>query len=107
MGNGGAGPAVVKVWIFQKGNGQLRVDPSPFVVRQGDSLQFINLTGTPAEARFEREQYEGAAPVVIKPGRNDPSVRIVANPGTYIEYDVTIGNTYADGGSKPGGIVDP
>jgi hypothetical protein len=27
--------------------------------------------------------------------------------GVYFEYDVVVAGHYADGGSKPGGIIDP
>jgi hypothetical protein len=37
-----------------------------------------------------------------------PDLRVVAESPIFFEYDVTLdGGGYAEGGSKPGGIVDP
>jgi hypothetical protein len=99
-----------KIWIFRKGSGQLRVHPSPVVIGKGATVTIYNLTGQDATAVFPDR--------TIVDSNNKPEITIRANACTegltvlapsksYFEYEVKAGGNYADGGSKPGGWVDP
>ena len=99
--------APVKIWIFRKGNGQLRVHPSPVVLSRGEVFRIKNLATADATASFPADIVEDAARVGIAAGGASQDLRVVAARSVYFEYDVTVGGDYADGGSKPGGIVDP
>lgn len=102
----------VKAFIFRKGNGQLRVHPSPVVLEKGDDLVLVNLTRRPGMATFDTTVEGCAGDKKQVPLDEDPTkpatVKIAANPpNRYFEYDVVVDGYYAEGGSKPGGIVDP
>jgi plastocyanin len=103
-------PKTVKVWIFQKRNGQLRVDPSPVVVRQGDTISWINISGV-AGARAEFEEgviKEGTGVDIPDDCRKAGAATVIGKAGTYFEYELPFENgQYAEGNSKPGGIIDP
>lgn len=107
MGNGAA--IVGKAWIFRKGNGQLRVHPSPVVVQPGQPFILINLVDTLAKVTFQDDVVEGGRDFDVPacPAGTKRLVVVADPPKKYFEYDVKIGDQYADGGSKPGGIIDP
>jgi hypothetical protein len=75
-------------------------------VLSGEPFRIRNLATAEAMALFPPGTVEDAR-VTIASGGTSPDLRVVAERCRYFEYDVTIGNDYADGGSKPGGIVDP
>jgi hypothetical protein len=98
----------VRICIFRKGSGQLRVHPSPVLLTSGESFRIRNLAAAEATARFPPEIVEEGERVSIPSGETSRDLRVrPQRTPTYFEYDVTIGNDYAEGGSKPGGIVDP
>jgi len=97
--------AATKVWIFRKGSGQLKVHPSPVLLSRGEAFTIKNLANGAATVKFPPESVDGG-PVEITAGGTSRELRASQKPG-YFEYDVAIGNEYADGGSKPGGIIDP
>ena len=102
--------APTKVWIFRKGNGQLRVHPSPVVLKTGETFRIRNVTAATVTATFPAGTVETAEkePIRIPQGETSPDLRVAARPGIYFEYDVVLASgEYAEGGSKPGGIVDP
>jgi hypothetical protein len=102
MPNGTVVPT--KIWIFRKGNGQLRVHPSPVLLEGGTAFRIRNLTNEEAVVTFPGREIDKDARIAPK-GLSDPLVAVA--PSTYFEYDVLVGGHYADGGSKPGGIIDP
>jgi hypothetical protein len=101
-------PAPTKIWILRKGNGQLRVHPSPVLLSSGETFVIRNLCGADAVASFPSNIVAGGEKVGIPAGGCSPGLGVPPQrTSTYFEYDVTVGNEYAEGGSKPGGIVDP
>jgi len=100
-----ANSASTKVWIFRKGNGQLKAHPSPVLLRRGETFTIRNFTDTVAHATFPPESIDNGS-VEIAAGALSVDLELGQKQG-YFEYDVAIGNQYADGGSKPGGIIDP
>ena len=108
MTNPMSNTAPIKIWIFRKGNGQLRVHPSPVLLNGDELFRIRNLTGADATASFPSGIVDDAIGVTIHPGATSQDLQVKRQPtSTYFEYEVTAGNDYADGGSKPGGIVDP
>jgi len=103
--------APTKVWIVRKGNGQVRVHPSPVQLRRGETFRINNLTDVNTTAIFPRGTVVGPAGVmeVITTRMSlSPDLQVVADRPLFFEYDVLLdGGGYAEGGSKPGGIVDP
>lgn len=100
--------APTKIWIFRKGNGQVRAHPSPVVFRAGESFRIRNVTSAQAVATFAPGTIEKEPRVPIPPGETSPDLKVIAPAGVYFEYDVVLASgEYAEGGSKPGGIVDP
>ena len=99
-----------KVWIVRKGNGQVRVHPSPVQLSRGETFRIRNLTDVNTTAIFPAGTVVGPAGGQVPTGRMSfsPDLRVVAASPLYFEYDVTLdGGGYAEGGSKPGGIIDP
>jgi len=100
-----------KAWIIRKGNGQLQVYPSPVVLKIDETFKIRNLTDSDATAVFPDGTVvgpNGEPRVSIRAGKCDPDLKVVAKEPKYFEYDVTLGRgLYAEGGSKPGGIIDP
>jgi hypothetical protein len=97
-----------KAWIFRKGNGQLRVHPSPVILNSGETFTMGNLSGALASVTFPENTVVGPDGVQVRiADKYSPDLRVVAKEPIYFEYDVVAGGQYADGGSKPGGIVDP
>jgi hypothetical protein len=102
----------VKAFIFRKGSGQLKVHPSPVILGRGDNLVLVNLTGQAGTATFDTTVdgcSGGKKQETLDPDPTKPTTVTIAGspPFRYFEYDVVIGGNYAEGGSKPGGIVDP
>ena len=102
-----------KVWVFRKKNGQWRVHPSPVHLQAGETFTIRNLTDTQAEVSFAPRTIQLANPGDPK-GRTIPArdtsadLVVVAAGPTYFEYDVTLpSDEYAEGGSRPGAIIDP
>jgi hypothetical protein len=97
-----------KIWILRKGNGQLRAHPSPVVLSSGGTFTIRNLTSADATASFPSSIVAQGAKVSVPAGSTSGNLQVLPQrTPTYFEYDVTIGSEYAEGGSKPGGIVDP
>lgn len=100
--------AATKIWIFRKGNGQVRAHPSPVVLRAGEIFSIRNVTAAPAVATFSPGTIEKEPRVSIPAGGTSPDLKVMAPAGVYFEYDVVLASgEYAEGGSRPGGIVDP
>jgi hypothetical protein len=97
-------PVPTKIWIFRKGNGQLRVHPSPVLLGRDQAFRIRNLTDEDAVVTFPGREVDKDARIAPR-SLSDPLVAVA--PSTYFEYDVLVGGHYADGGSKPGGIIDP
>jgi hypothetical protein len=96
------------VWIFRKGNGQLRVHPSPVVLKQDEAFTIANLAEADATVTFDAKDVRPAQDTIKSGGVGfGKTFTAIAPKGTYFEYTVTVNGQYADGGSKPGGIVDP
>jgi hypothetical protein len=101
------GTVATKIWIFRKGNGQWRVHPSPVKLRHDEEFVIQNLTDSDATVTF------GAAFVYPDAGRipehgKSGTFKVVGRAPVYFEYDVGFpGGEYAEGGSKPGAIIDP
>lgn len=97
-----------KIWILRKGNGQLRAHPSPVVLSSDEIFAIRNLTSAAATVSFPSSIVAKGAGVTMSPGGISGDLRVVRqDKPTYFEYEVTVGSEYAEGGSKPGGIVDP
>lgn len=99
-----------KVWIVRKGNGQVRVHPSPVQLHRGETFRIHNLTDVNTTAVFPSGTVVGPAGGQVPTGRMSvsPDLQVVAERPLFFEYDVLLeGGGYAEGGSKPGGIVDP
>ena len=95
-----------RIWIVRKGNGKVAVHPSPANLSHGGSFTIRNLTGHVATVNFGDK---GIDPSEARIAVGQPALFTVAAAAPpYFEYDVTLDNgDYAEGGSKPGGIVDP
>jgi hypothetical protein len=104
------------VWILRRGSGRRQVHPSPLRVRQGDTIRVKNWTPRAARVSFKPALYPlqqklrtPVSPVkaTIPTGRSRDFTVVV--PLGFFEYEVTFGSEllYAEGGSKPGVIVDP
>jgi len=102
--------APTKIWIFRKGNGLVKVHPSPVVLRVGETFRIRNVNAAAATATFPAGTIDEKEPVRVQipQGGTSPDLRVIARAGTYFEYAVVLASgEYAEGGSKPGGIVDP
>lgn len=98
--------AARRIWIFRKRNGQVRVHPSPAQLFSNQDVTIRNLTDQEAIVVFAGKEL-GPDRMSIPPREARP-FKVTARGPLYFEYDVTLANgEYAEGGSKPGGIVDP
>jgi hypothetical protein len=97
----------IRIWIIRRGNGRREVTPSPVRLDLGERFSIRNLAREDATITFPEGAIDLTAPVVRPGGTVEGTVR--ATPPVFFEYDVTFGrsNEYAEGGSKPGIIVDP
>jgi len=100
--------ASTRIWILRRGNGKVQVHPSPVNLRSGEEFTIRNLTETEVEVAFGTSSiHSDGAPI---PARETSGIfTVVASAPRYFEYDVTLPalNQYAEGGSKPGVIIDP
>ena len=100
-----SGMPVTRIWIIRRGNGKLQVAPSP--AHLAPEFTIRNLADADAEVVFD-PKYVSPPRATIGPGAVQAFGVIAAGPA-FFEYDVTLPRSgqYAEGGSKPGGIVDP
>lgn len=108
-----------KIWIVRRGNGKAQVHPSPAVLKPGGSFGIHNLTREEVFVAFPPDTIEpdGEMPVASKgpgPFNSIPPggiavYHVVARTAQFFEYKVTLPavDQYAEGGSKPGVIIDP
>jgi len=93
------------IWIVRKGNGQAHVYPSPAILKMGVAFQVINRTGEQADITFPAS-YVTPPTLCLPAGASGTATPITRDPA-YVEYDVAFpGGGYAEGGSKPGVIVE-
>lgn len=96
-----------RIWIVRKGNGKVEVHPSPAHLSHGGSFTIRNLTRNVATVNFPGKEIDPDT-ARIAAGQPSAPFTVGAAAPPYFEYDVTLDNgDYAEGGSKPGGIVDP
>jgi hypothetical protein len=101
------GNVPTKIWIVRRGNGKAEVHPSPVVLRPGEGFGIRNLTQDDADVVFPPRTI-GPEKTCI-PARQGSSYRVAPDEGyRFFEYDVTLPkvNQQAEGGSKPGVIID-
>jgi hypothetical protein len=108
-------PVTHEAWIVRRGSGKAQVHPSPLRARPGDRILLKNWTRDAAIVGPLTQLYvapeksavrTAATPVTIDPGAQ--ATFPVGSDAGFFEYDVTFGHgLYAEGGSKPGVIVDP
>jgi len=97
------------IWIFRKWSGQAVVYPSPAIMKEGSEVHIVNKTDEKATVVFPKG-FMKPAELTISPGRSRPATAKQASP--YFEYDVTFSRRgvvpvfYAEGGSKPGVIIE-
>jgi hypothetical protein len=100
--------------IIRAGNGQVRAVPSPAPLESGDDFWIKNWTDCPATVDFT------GVPVDPMRASIDPRAaakfKVRMEAAGYYEYNVTLVCTgkdnkkieqYAEGGSRPGLIIDP
>jgi len=102
------------IWIIRKNNGQLRVHPSPVVIDKTKQFKIQNLTPDDAQIDFPPNTVQdpgnnNSTCVVVAANRSSGALAVHGSCASqfYFEYAVTAGGHYAEGGSKPGGIIDP
>jgi hypothetical protein len=95
------------IWILRKGNGQAFVSPSPALLKEGCYVTVLNKTTDTASVSFPSGVIRPRA-FSIRPG-SSKKVEVLDTSG-YFEYDVSFKRAnppfYAEGGSKPGVIVE-
>lgn len=93
------------IWIFRKGNGQAVVSPSPAILKAGGEVWVVNKTGNEANVVFS-DEFMAPGTLCVPPGRSS-SARAKGVSG-YFEYDVYFDSraNYAEGGSRPGVIIE-
>ena len=96
----------IRIWIVRRGNGRAQVTPSPVHVAPGESFSIRNLTLEEARIAFPPDTIDLKAHA-IAPGGAAPA-KVLAGAPRFFEYDVilTRSGDYAEGGSKPGVIID-
>lgn len=94
-----------QIWIFRKGNGLVAVHPSPAVLKGNQEFRIVNTTGENAEVSFLSDLITPKQQTI----RPQSPATFAAGPGpNYVEYDVRLASGHlAEGGSKPGAIIDP
>ena len=118
-----------RIRIIRKGNGLVQVDPSRAILKSRQDFTIVNttnedavlgydpgaITTRPAGASRILETFAGqiqqtlvAKSLVEIPAHSSRDFTAGAGP-LYFEYDVLLlpSGQCAEGGSKPGGIVDP
>ena len=93
------------IWIFRKWNGQAVVYPSPAVLKVGRPFRIVNKTKETANVVFPSGR------IKLEKSSIPPDTWALAEankPSGYFEYEVHFGGPekYAEGGSKPGVIVE-
>ena len=113
-----------KIWVLRRGNGKAEVNPSPAVLRYEERFGIRNLTERTVEVVFppgtiisvpskgiRARRIKGIRARRIKtiPAGEIAVYRVVARGHQFFEYRVTLPavQQYAEGGSKPGVIIDP
>lgn len=96
------------IWIFRKWNGQAVVYPSPAILKAGSPVQIVNKTGEEANVAFP-VGFMSPKDLCIPPG--DAGTTTPTKTSDYFEYDVSFTRppgppSYAEGGSRPGVIVE-
>jgi len=96
----------IRIWIVRRGNGRAQVTPSPVHFVPGESFRIRNLTSEDVAVVFP----DGTIDLkdrTIPAGGTAPATVLAAAP-RFFEYDVTLprSGNYAEGGSKPGVIID-
>lgn len=96
----------IRVWIVRRGNGRAQVTPSPVQLPSGAAFSIRNLTDEDAQVAFAGHTVDPGS--VTIPARATVAATIVAPGPLFFEYDVrlTRSGNYAEGGSRPGVIVD-
>ena len=95
----------VRIRIIRKGNGLVQVLPYPAILRSGETFLIANASGEDAEIEFNSDLIQPKT-CAIPRGKAEP---FTAGKGpAYVEFDVELGGRdYAEGGSRPGAIIDP
>jgi hypothetical protein len=119
-----------RIRIYQKGNGLVQVDPSPAILRSGQTVAIVNTTDEEAVIGFDPAYISPSQPVVAEkremlasraratfvagdladiPPHGARDFTVVTKRPSYFEYEVLLlgSGRCAEGSSKPGGIVDP
>jgi hypothetical protein len=95
------------VWIFRKGNGQVFVSPSPAILKAGSYFTILNKTTNTVGVTFPPGVIRPRA-FSVPPGKSR-KVEVLDVSG-YFEYDVSSRRAdppfYAEGGSRPGVIIE-
>jgi hypothetical protein len=95
----------IRIRIIRKGNGLVQVLPYPAILASGETFRIVNASGEDAQIIFSSE--------LIQPVKSNISARrfetYKAGAGpAYVEFDVVLGSGHcAEGGSRPGAIIDP
>ena len=95
----------IKVRIIRKGNGLVQVLPYPVVLASGEKFRIVNYSGEKADITFFSH--------LITPEKSSLNARTsgdyqAGNGPAYVEFEVTLTNGHcAEGGSRPGAIIDP
>jgi hypothetical protein len=95
----------VKIRIIRKGNGLVQVLPYPAILSSGETFLITNASGEDAVIEFNSNLIKPKR-CTIRGGQAKP---FTAGKGpAYVEFDVELGGRhYAEGGSRPGAIIDP
>jgi len=96
-----------KIWIVRRGNGKAEVHPSPVVLRPDETFGIRNLTQDDADVTFPSGTIDPQKTCVL--AQQSLPYHVVPKAGyQFFEYDVTLPKVrqQAEGGSKPGVIID-
>ena len=119
-----------RIWIVRRGNGKAEVSPSPVVLRPGERFAVFNATEAPATVTFPPGRVDPpSAPVApgtatdftlssdtvaarlrhaeAEKASGKGSRAVTVFGPWFFEYEVELDSGhYAEGGSRPGVIVD-
>jgi hypothetical protein len=95
----------VRIRIIRKGNGLVQVLPYPAILSSGETFLIANASNEDAVIEFDSNLIQPKT-CTIGGGQAKP---FTAGKGpAYVEFDVELGGRdYAEGGSRPGAIIDP
>jgi hypothetical protein len=111
---------VTRIWIVRRGNGKLEVTPSPAHLPSASAgFSILNMTELAAHVVFDA-RYVAPPESDIASGATG-NYTVVGRGPVFFEYQVTFPGgqyggesdkrpgaiPYAEGGSQPGGIIDP